>query len=84
MNKSVYKYLIYKYYVCDLFFHVSYRFWPLNQNTLMILWHQLLLYLFVYFTSSTPYEMNERSPYIYKKMNKQTNEWTNKQINTMT
>ncbi len=28
-----------------IFFHVSYRFWPLNQNILIILWHQLLLYL---------------------------------------
>ncbi len=41
-----------------IFIHASYIFWPLNQNILVILRHQLLLYLirntilmlFVYFT----------------------------------
>ncbi len=28
---------------CD-FIHLSYSFWPLNQNRLVILWYQLLLY----------------------------------------
>ncbi len=40
-----------------IFIYVSYIFWPLNQNILVILWRQLLLYLirntilmlFVYF-----------------------------------
>ncbi len=45
MNKSVYTvYKISGMFVI-LFFYVSYSFWPLNQNMLIILWHQLLLYL---------------------------------------
>ncbi len=47
MNKSVYTKLLNLRVMFMIYFfvHVSYSFWPLNQNILMILWHQLLLYL---------------------------------------